>query len=270
MSGGGQLGHGNKSALKQPTLVKAFQEYGAKAASVSCGRHHTLILTDDGEILTCGVGEYGRLGTGSSSDALIPLPIDSLGDVDIVQIAAGYDHSLALTASGTILSWGRNQSGQLGHLDSNLDIYSMESLPRAIDADSIASNNSHGYVSAAIKFTQVAAGTNRSAAVSADGLLFVWGVRMSNAPKVVDRSLLDNLRVVKVACGGDSGHSVIAVITEDGGLWTMGDKGSKMLGHSGAKSQAIPVRVAAFQGKKVLDVKCGPGRHIFAFVADEE
>lgn len=250
--------------------MRAFQEYGAKAASISCGRHHTLILTDDGEIFTCGVGEYGRLGTGSSSDALIPLPIDSLGDVDIVQIAAGYDHSLALTSTGTILSWGRNQSGQLGHIDSNLDIYSMESLPRTIDADSVAGNNTHVLVPTTTKFVQVAAGTGRSAAVSSDGLLYVWGVRMSNAPKAVDSSFLDNLKVVKVACGGDSGHSVIAIITEDGGLWTMGDRGSKMLGAVSAKSQATPVRVAAFKDKKVLDVSCGSGRHMFAFVADEE
>ncbi len=250
--------------------MRAFQDYGAKAASVSCGRHHTLILTDDGEMLTFGVGEYGRLGTGSSSDSHIPMPIDSLGDVDIVQIAAGCDHSLALTANGTILSWGRNQSGQLGHLDSNLDIYSMENLPRAIDADSIAGNNSHESGPTMVKFAQVAAGTNRSAAISTDGQLYVWGVRMSNAPKVVNKELLDDLRVIKVACGGDSGHSVIAIITEDGGLWTMGDKGSKMLGIQDAKNHPIPKRVEVLKGKRVVDVKCGPGRHMFAFVADEE
>lgn len=48
----------------QIRLVEAIKEYGAKAVKVQCGHQHTLILTEDGEILSCGQGEYGRLGTG--------------------------------------------------------------------------------------------------------------------------------------------------------------------------------------------------------------
>jgi alpha-tubulin suppressor-like RCC1 family protein len=40
-------------------LIEGFKDYGAKALSVSVGKRHTLIQTTDGEILSCGVGEYG-------------------------------------------------------------------------------------------------------------------------------------------------------------------------------------------------------------------
>ena len=33
-----------------------------KIRDASCGKNHTLMVTEDGEVLSCGVGEYGRLG----------------------------------------------------------------------------------------------------------------------------------------------------------------------------------------------------------------
>ena len=99
-------------------LIEAFAEYGVKAKQVSCGGKHTLILTDDGEVLSFGVGEYGRLGTGSNDDALVPMPLDNLAEEEVTHIAAGFDHSLILTKDGKIFTWGRNNLGQLGHSDS--------------------------------------------------------------------------------------------------------------------------------------------------------
>ena len=43
-------------------LLKSVKDYGVKIADASCGKNHTLIVTEDGEVLSCGVGEYGRLG----------------------------------------------------------------------------------------------------------------------------------------------------------------------------------------------------------------
>ncbi len=39
-----------------------FREENLKVAHVSCGRVHTVFLTDDGSLWTCGSGVYGRLG----------------------------------------------------------------------------------------------------------------------------------------------------------------------------------------------------------------
>jgi hypothetical protein len=51
-----------------------------KAVQVGAGESHTAILTDDGEVWTCGAGEYGRLGDGGASDSGILKPVMGLED----------------------------------------------------------------------------------------------------------------------------------------------------------------------------------------------
>jgi alpha-tubulin suppressor-like RCC1 family protein len=254
-------------------LIEAFKAYGAKAAQVSLGQQHTVLLTDDGEVLCCGVGEYGRQGTGHSVDSLVPTSVESLADEEIVQIAAGQDHTLALTASGAIFSWGRNQSGQLGHSDSYIDIYSMEDFPRLIDAESINNGeNEEALLRDGMKtehnplFKQVAAGSSRSAALTTDGLMYIWGARVGHQPKLIGKGLFNGMKVIKVACGGDLGKSAFAAITEDNSLWMVGDASSKLLGVPGLTGrQPVPVLVTSL-ANKVVDVSCGFGQHMAAFV----
>merc|ERR1711871_827431 len=97
---------------------------------ISCGNNHSPFLTSDGELLCCGIGDYGRLGTGNTGNALLPETLTELEDETIVQIAAGNSHSIALSDNGKVFTWGRNDARQLGHGDSYIDIYSMEEIPR--------------------------------------------------------------------------------------------------------------------------------------------
>lgn len=239
-------------------MVAAFEEYGAKAVSVSCGEKHTLILTEDGEVLSFGVGEYGRLGTGSTSDATTPVSIEALLEEDIVQIAVGASHSLALTRSGSIYTWGRNDMGQLGLGDSYMDIYSMEDMPRLVDSESLEGK----------RLVSIAAGKGRSAAITDQGELFLWGNKLHHEPMLVE--LPGGVKVKKVACGGSSGRHCVAIITEDDELWAMGEGKSHMLGMKefSIKNPTFEP-VPALQGKVVLDVKMGFGNHILAIVQEE-
>mmetsp|Transcript_28737 Transcript_28737/g.27525 ORF Transcript_28737/g.27525 Transcript_28737/m.27525 type:complete len:411 (+) Transcript_28737:113-1345(+) len=259
LAGGGQLGHNNTKEVKEPKLVEGFREYGARALSVSVGKRHTLIQTTDGEILSCGVGEYGRVGDGNTSDVLVPRPVETLLDEDIVDMVAGFDHSLALTSDGKIFSWGKNDSGALGHGDSFIDHYALEEFPRLLECLDLQNT---------ARVVQLAAGQGRSAAITEEGKLFLWGRTISPAP--LENSSFDGLKVLKVAIGGDIRTSVIAILTEDGGLWTFGDYNSRMLGNPALKAglgkQVVPVRVPAFIGKKVLDVYCGSGQHMIVKV----
>lgn len=64
-SGGGQLGHGQNANEKAPRRISFFddlyKEDGTRIKQVSCADRHTIFLTDDGDLLSCGLGEYGRL-----------------------------------------------------------------------------------------------------------------------------------------------------------------------------------------------------------------
>lgn len=228
------------------------------------GSLHTLILTDDGEVLSCGSGEHGRLGDGLSDDVVTPQPIEALANEDVIQIAAGKSHSLALTSTGKIYSWGRNHEGQLGHVDAFMDMMSFEVLPREIFSDELKN----------YKIQQIAAGSQRSAAVSTCGRMFIWGKKANHYPTLVDPALFKNLKIKKMLLGGTASGDMVAVITEDGGLWTFGDFKSGLLGYAGTIGrQTDPVRIETFKNTEVVDVvasSTGHGTQILARVKSSD
>ena len=215
-----------------------------------------------------------RVGNGSTSDVKVPSPLDVLLDDTIVQIATGSHHTIVLTDEGKVYTWGKNDTGALGHGDSQNDVYSLEEYPRLLEwpdtkdeygADIIDKNKELDPI------VSIAAGSGRSAAISRSGKLFLWGRTLGHIPAVLNSTVLDGQKVVKVALGGAAGKSVVAIITEDNSLWTFGDGGSKLLGIKDLPNwkHPAPLKVTAFQDKKVLDIYCGVGQHIFAKVIDE-
>jgi len=83
---------------------------------VCLGAEHGLLLTDSAIIFTWGDNRYGQLGR---TACLIeedgkPFPIIHMVSEEVIQIAAGRHHSLALSIQGMVWAWGRNKAGQLG------------------------------------------------------------------------------------------------------------------------------------------------------------
>lgn len=62
----------------------------------------------------CCRGDFGRLGHGDCNDVFIPQPIKALAGRNVVKVACGDTHTLAVTDTGELFSFGRNQNGQLG------------------------------------------------------------------------------------------------------------------------------------------------------------
>lgn len=59
----GQLGHkGYKGPSMAPKLVELGGLEDEVVVSVSCGGRHTLFVTEDGEVWSCGLGHFGALG----------------------------------------------------------------------------------------------------------------------------------------------------------------------------------------------------------------
>lgn len=253
--GGGKLGHGNCDSIASPKLVERFKSFGVKAVDITCAQDHTVILTKDGEVLTCGIGEYGRLGTGKNGDSLVPVPIDTLADQNISAIAAGETHSLALSDKGVLYSWGRNDRGQLGHSDSNIDLYSMEPYPRAVDLQGNSAK-------------LIAAGIARSACITTSGDLFVWGHRLGHVPLHIDKKLYAGLSIKKLVCGGQTSRNIVAFLAEDGSLWRLGTSKSGLLGESQEEGPE-KMKLSHIKNPSVLDVFAGYGQHMAATIEFE-
>ena len=106
----GQLGDGTTTAQSRPTPVVGL---GSGVAAITAGGRHTCGLTTAGAVLCWGRNDRNQLGDGTTSARLTPTPVVGLGS-DVVEIAAGYDHTCALKTAGALVCWGYNNWGQLG------------------------------------------------------------------------------------------------------------------------------------------------------------
>lgn len=61
-----------------------------------------------------GRGTFGATGLGSKDNVCQPRCISALEGKQVVQLAAGRQHTVALTAAGQLYTWGDGQLGQLG------------------------------------------------------------------------------------------------------------------------------------------------------------
>eukprot|EP00455_Lapot_gusevi_P028562 TRINITY_DN3051_c0_g2_i4.p1 TRINITY_DN3051_c0_g2~~TRINITY_DN3051_c0_g2_i4.p1 ORF type:complete len:430 (+),score=147.97 TRINITY_DN3051_c0_g2_i4:52-1341(+) len=100
--------------LLTPTRIESL--CGKNIVDVAGGIFHSLFLTADGKVLSCGASTYGQLGHGDKVDSHEPKEIAALqlqGD-RVVGIGGGGQHSLAVTANGDLYSWGFGEMLQLG------------------------------------------------------------------------------------------------------------------------------------------------------------
>jgi hypothetical protein len=113
----GQLGNGivvnDKTTYFEPELNQYLSD--KKIIDIKCGIGHSLALTAGGVVLGWGWNSYGQIGNRSNAAQVIPIKIKEFNNEKIKAISCGSCHSLALTESGRVYSWGWNDFGQLGH-----------------------------------------------------------------------------------------------------------------------------------------------------------
>ncbi len=105
----GQLGDGTRTTSSTPVDVKGLG--GVKA--IAAGELHTCAVTDAGAVKCWGDNGSGQLGDGTYKTSVTPVDVSGLGG-GVKAIAAGADHSCALTDGGAVKCWGYNAYGQLG------------------------------------------------------------------------------------------------------------------------------------------------------------
>eukprot|EP01114_Cavostelium_apophysatum_P023701 TRINITY_DN9013_c0_g1_i1.p1 TRINITY_DN9013_c0_g1~~TRINITY_DN9013_c0_g1_i1.p1 ORF type:complete len:439 (-),score=51.20 TRINITY_DN9013_c0_g1_i1:51-1367(-) len=155
----GNLAQGKTPVQLLPRSVSSL--FGKNVIRVECGKNHTLVQTDLGELLCFGAGGQGQLGNGARKNQFYPVPVMDVPRATLQSFACGYSHSLALTTDGKLYMWGYISADHLG-LSENGEEY--VSQPIILDTKHIAK-----------KIVEIFAGGHHSALVTEDGELFTWG-----------------------------------------------------------------------------------------------
>ncbi|XP_046418742.1 RCC1 domain-containing protein 1-like [Neodiprion fabricii] len=101
-----------------------------KFTDVACGFDHTIILAENGEVYSMGMGSRGQLGHGDLEDCDNPTIIEALAGLKVVQISAAGWHSAVVTDQGDLYTWGWNTEGQMGISDEGTKVYA---TPKPVD-----------------------------------------------------------------------------------------------------------------------------------------
>ena len=244
-----QLGHDNSA---YPNIVQSLSEKGIKATKVCCGRYHTVVLTDKGDVYAWGGWKSGETGTGNKRTTAEPTQVSSLGNRKIIDIKAGQDFTLFLSEDGSLYACGAGDQGQTGQGSSSQRFHVSPTLVNNVK-----------------NVSKIAAGQFHSICSDTDGNVFTFGLNREGQlghgdtqNRLVPTQILqlsdDNLRVIDVAAGG--GHS--ACIVEDvksrnKQLYIFGRGRHGQIGRgnqvgSVAANRPLPVVVDFFD-----DMKCG-------------
>ena len=102
-----------------PALAAATAGRPLAATSIAAGDSHTCGILTTGAVHCWGGGYYGQLGYGTNHNVGDHETPASAGDVPLggsaVAIAAGREHTCAVTSTGAVRCWGYGYYGQLGY-----------------------------------------------------------------------------------------------------------------------------------------------------------
>lgn len=203
---GGRLGHGDEKPHAGATLKKI--EYfgrgaGTRIVRVACGSDYSAAVSAVGALFTWGCGNYGVLGHNSSKDQHLPKLVNGLIDVHVVEVACGSSgdessgaHTLALTDTGEVWSWGDGEHGKLGS-GRNENVRAPRKLNDLSD----------------VEVCKVFCSEFYSFALTVDARLYAWGKTSENFNDSIPPTLVPGLEHVThvsaygsciyVASGGD-------------------------------------------------------------------
>ena len=140
--GGGQLGIDSEDSISTPLKCVDWPE---DIVDIKCGSQHTLVLTSNQQVYTCGCGLQGELGKFPSKDSRMFSQNHDL--LEIIRIECGSYHSICIDVYDNVFVFGCNNEGQLGLGDFS-DRYSGNILEVPSDSSSIdiSSGGSHTFV----------------------------------------------------------------------------------------------------------------------------
>lgn len=214
-------GNGQQFQLGRKILERSMmsslepRSFGLKNVKfIGSGEFHSFAITKEGKVLAWGLNQYGQCGVDMNIEdgAVVskPTEIKSLKGKDIVYITGGEHHSVAISQSGEVYTFGRYDMKEIG--------IEKEKLP--LD-DCIV--DAHGNVRCLPVPTKlitlppvssVACGSHHTLAITTDGFVFSWGFADTYAlglgnldddvakPTRIDNTATREHKIEIVGCGG--------------------------------------------------------------------
>ncbi|XP_078673987.1 RCC1-like G exchanging factor-like protein [Branchiostoma floridae x Branchiostoma belcheri] len=222
-----------------------------KVKQLAAGLDHSLFLTEDGEVYSCGWGADGQTGLGHYKTEHQPTRL--LGDIEgekITQVATFADCCLAVSEKGDLFGWGNSEYNQLASVIDTTQV----NIPRLLPFDYIG------------KAVQVAVGGTICAVLNDQGQVYVWGYGiLGKGPKLDETPIPEQLPEALFGQNDfnpdvtvkeiKAGLNCFAAVTTIGDLYTWGVNKHGCLGLGHQKDQYFPWRVSL--PGEVLSVDCG-------------
>ena len=198
----------------------------------------------------------GELGNGTTTNSKVPVQVSLPPGTTVTAVAAGGNHSLALTSTGQVLAWGANTWGQLGN---GTTINSSAPVPVSLPSGTTV--------------TAIAGGSAHSLALTSTGQVFAWGNNaygqigngtITNSSTPVPVSLSSGTTVTAIAGGAD--HSL--ALTSSGQILAWGNNAQGELGNGSTTDSNTPVSVILPVGSRGQPISvttiAGGGNHSLA------
>ncbi|OIR57735.1 MAG: regulator of chromosome condensation 1 [Amphiamblys sp. WSBS2006] len=198
-------------------------------------------------VYVAGSGDCGQLGLGEDVlECNKPRKIDFFDDKNIVSVAAGGLHSLVLSGSGEVYSWGCNDDSALGHTEPEFSV---------------------GRVSLPERIVSIACGDSISVAVAESSRVYTWGT-FRDSGGIVGHSKETEIQKTPIGVklkgrveDVSVGTNHVMVTTDDGKIYSWGTGQQGQLGRRiierHKKTGLQPVSVTPFPRKNFRKVACG-------------
>lgn len=227
----GQIG--TSSTTSTPVAVSGLT---SGVSAVAAGKYHTCVVTTAGGVSCMGYNNYGGLGNNSTINSNTPVDVSGISSGSAVAISAGYFTTCAVTASGGVSCWGRNDYGQLGN-NSTTESH----IPVAVWTGSGNSTPLSGIRAVATGFYM------HTCALTTAGGVKCWGL---DAYGQLGNGVGGQFHYPVDVIGLSSGVSAIGVgemfscaLTTAGGVKCWGNNQYGQLGNNSTTTSAVPVDV---------------------------
>ena len=209
-NGRGCLGRIAGTNQWSPTIITGVPPVTAVAA----GQQHVLAVATNGTVWAWGWNMSQQLGAGTFS-SMVWTPTPTLNLSNVIAVATGNDHSLALRADGSVWGWGDNSAGQLG------------------DGTTV-NRGSPVLVGGVSNVVAIAAGQSHSVALRFDGTVWAWG--KNDLGQLGDGTTTSRLSAVQVngvsnAVRIAAGEVSSIAVGDDGTVWAWGGNTHGQLGN---------------------------------------